>query len=230
VSELHVLRVFVDASGGAGNPLGVFVHGDAVPRHRRQLIAAQLGYSETVFVDDADSGALEIYTPAVSLPFAGHPSVGSAWLLLQSRPREAPPLVLRPPAGEVGVFTEDEMTWVRARGEWAPPMRSIQLASVAELDALAGPPTDDDEVHVWAWEDEPSGRVHVRFFAPGFGIPEDPATGAAAVMLCARLGRVLHITQRGSEIFVRPAREDGWVELGGRVVLDERRELPRSAR
>jgi predicted PhzF superfamily epimerase YddE/YHI9 len=222
--------VFVDASGAAGNPLGVFLDGGAVPRHQRQQLAAQLGYSETVFVDDAGSGALEIYTPAVALPFAGHPSVGSAWLLLQSRSREAPPLALRPPAGEVGVFTEDEMTWIRARGEWAPPMRSIQLTSVAELNALAGPPTDDDEVHVWAWEDEPSGRVHARVFAPGFGIAEDPATGAAAVMLCARLGRELRITQRGSEIFVRPAREDGWVELGGRVVLDERRQLPRSAR
>jgi predicted PhzF superfamily epimerase YddE/YHI9 len=230
MTELHVLRVFVDASGAAGNPLGVFLDGGAVPRNQRQQLAAQLGYSETVYVDDPGSGALEIYTPAVALPFAGHPSVGTAWLLLQSRPSAAPPLVLRPPAGEVGVFSEAGMTWIRARGEWAPPMRSIQLPSVAELDALAAPPTDEGDIHVWAWEDEPSGRVHVRFFAPGFGIAEDPATGAAAVMLCARLGRELRITQRGSEIFVRPAREDGWVELGGRVVLDERRQLPRSAR
>lgn len=230
MTELHVLRVFVDASGAAGNPLGVFLDGAAVPRDQRQPLAAQLGYSETVFVDDADGGALEIYTPAVALPFAGHPSVGTAWLLLQSRPDAASPLVLRPPAGELGVFTEAGMTWVRARGEWAPPMRSIQLQSVADLDALPGPPTDDDVVHVWAWQDEPSGRVHARVFAPGFGIAEDPATGAAAVRLCAQLGRELRITQQGSEIFVRPAQQDGWVELGGRVVLDARRDLSPLAR
>jgi predicted PhzF superfamily epimerase YddE/YHI9 len=78
-------------------------------------------------------------------------------------------------------------------------------------------------VYIWAWRDEPAGVVAARFFAPGFGIPEDPATGAAAVMLCAKLGRELRIEQRGSELFVRPAAQEGWVELGGRVVLDEQR-------
>jgi hypothetical protein len=44
-------------------------------------------------------------------------------------------------------------------------------------------------------------------------------------MLCAKLGRQLLIEQQGSELFVRPAAQEGWVELGGRVVLDERREF-----
>jgi predicted PhzF superfamily epimerase YddE/YHI9 len=223
MAELQVLRVFVDRAGGAGNPLGVFLDGAAVPADQRQRVAARLNYSETVFVDDVAEGAYEIYTPAVWLPFAGHPTVGTAWLLTQAA--GAPPPTLRPPAGEVAVFEEGGMTWIRARGEWAPPMRSVQLDSAAEVEALEGPPTSDAEVHVWAWRDEPAGVVTVRFFAPGFGIPEDPATGAAAVMLCAKLERELRIEQRGSELFVRPAAQEGWVELGGRVVLDERREF-----
>jgi predicted PhzF superfamily epimerase YddE/YHI9 len=223
MAELHVLRVFVDAAGGAGNPLGVFLDGAAVPADQRQLAAARLNYSETVFVDDVAEGAYEIYTPTVSLAFAGHPTVGTAWLLTQAA--GAPPPALRPPAGEVAVFEERGMTWIRARGEWAPPMRSIKLDSAAEVEALEGPPTGDAEVHVWAWRNEPAGVVAARFFAPGFGIPEDPATGAAAVMLCAKLGRELRIEQQGSELFVRPAAQEGWVELGGRVVLDERREF-----
>jgi predicted PhzF superfamily epimerase YddE/YHI9 len=223
MTELHVLRVFVDAGHGAGNPLGVFLDGAAVPADQRQSVAARLNYSETVFVDDVDEGAFEIYTPTVSLPFAGHPTVGTAWLLTQEA--GAPPPVLRPPAGEVTVFEQGGRTWIRARGEWAPPMRSIQLDSAAEVEALDGPPSSDPELHVWAWRDEPAGVVAVRFFAPGFGIPEDPATGAAAVMLCAKLGRQLLIEQQGSELFVRPAAQEGWVELGGRVVLDERREF-----
>ena len=223
MTELHVLRVFVDRAGDAGNQLGVFLDGAAAPARRRQRVAAQLNYAETVFVDDVADGIYEIYTPTMPLPFAGHPTVGTAWLLTQLA--GAPPPVLRPPAGEVAVFEEGGMTWVRARGDWAPPMRSIQLASAAAVEALDGPPTDDAQVYVWGWRDEPAGVVAVRFFAPGFGIPEDPATGSAAVMLCATLGRELRITQQGSELFVRPAAQGGFVELGGRVVLDERREF-----
>jgi predicted PhzF superfamily epimerase YddE/YHI9 len=225
VTELHVLRVFVDAAGQAGNPLGVFLAGAAVPPEHRQRVAAQLNYSETVFVDDVDSGAYEIYTPTVALPFAGHPTVGTAWLLLRTAAPGARAPVLHPPAGEVAVFEAGDMTWIRARGEWAPPMRSIQLESAAAVEALNGPPSGDDDVYVWGWRDEPAGLVAARFFAPGYGIAEDPATGSAAVMLCAQLGRELRVEQRGSEMFVRPATDDGWIELGGRVVLDERREF-----
>jgi predicted PhzF superfamily epimerase YddE/YHI9 len=57
MAELHVLRVFVDVAGGAGNPLGVFLDGGAVPADRRQLVAARLNYSETVFVADVADGA-----------------------------------------------------------------------------------------------------------------------------------------------------------------------------
>jgi len=79
--ELHVLRVFLGDGGTGGNPLGVFLDGGSVPEGRRQDVAADLGFSETVFVDDAARGEIRIYTPAVEIPFAGHPVVGTAWLL-----------------------------------------------------------------------------------------------------------------------------------------------------
>ncbi len=47
---LHVLRVFTAPDGGGGNPLGVFLDGVAIPPERRQAVAAELGFSETVFV------------------------------------------------------------------------------------------------------------------------------------------------------------------------------------
>jgi predicted PhzF superfamily epimerase YddE/YHI9 len=49
-----------------------------------------------VFVDDAERGEMRIFTPAVELPFAGHPVVGTAWLL--ARERDAVPRCARPPA------------------------------------------------------------------------------------------------------------------------------------
>ncbi|HEU4944039.1 MAG TPA: PhzF family phenazine biosynthesis protein, partial [Solirubrobacterales bacterium] len=79
--ELHVLRVFVNEDREWGNALGVFVDGSAVAADERQPIAAELGFSETVFVEGRSEGRMRIYTPRVELPFAGHPTVGTAWLL-----------------------------------------------------------------------------------------------------------------------------------------------------
>ncbi|MYW35170.1 PhzF family phenazine biosynthesis protein, partial [Streptomyces sp. SID2119] len=54
------------------------------------------------------------------------------------------------------------------------------------------------------------------------GIVEDEATGAAALLLSAHLGRALNITQgRGSQILTAPA-PDGTVEVGGRVLMAAR--------
>jgi predicted PhzF superfamily epimerase YddE/YHI9 len=220
--ELHVLRVFCGEGGHGGNPLGVFLNGDAIEQADRQRVAADLGFSETVFVDDAKRGAIRIYTPAVELPFAGHPVVGTAWLLARERePVEA----LRPPAGDVPVRVEKELTYAAGRPEWAPGIGFLQVGSPAEVEALRGPPEGaDPEVGVWAWIDEPAGVVRERVFAPGYGIPEDEATGSAAISLAARLGRDLDIRQgRGSRILAHPI-GDGMVEIAGRVELDEMRE------
>ena len=51
-ATLHVLRVFCAANGTGGNPLGVFADGRDVPESQRQRVAADLGFAETVFIDD----------------------------------------------------------------------------------------------------------------------------------------------------------------------------------
>lgn len=220
--RLHVLKVFIGEDGSGGNPLGVFLDGGAVPEEHRQRIAAELGFSETVFVDDPRTGALRIFTPAAELPFAGHPLVGAAWLLA----REGAEVdTLRPPAGKVSVRRESGMTYITGRPEWAPPFEHVEYGSPAEVDALDGPPDGLGHAGAWAWEDEAAGHVRVRVFAPALGVPEDEATGAHAVRLCARLGRELTIRQGiGSRIEARPL-ADGSVEVGGRVEAVEEREF-----
>ena len=224
MAELHVLRVFVTPEGTGGNPLGVFLDGAAVPEGRRQAIAADLGFSETVFVDDPAAGAVRIFTPAAELPFAGHPLVGTSWLLARERRAVA---ALRPPAGEVPTFLDgDGVTWIRGRAEWAPRMSFRQLADPGQVDALEGAPDGLGFVDCWAWEDEAAGRVRARVFAPAFGIAEDEATGAAAVRLVSRLGRPVTIRQgAGSLLRARPA-PDGTAEVGGEVALDHVRDYP----
>jgi predicted PhzF superfamily epimerase YddE/YHI9 len=151
---------------------------------------------------------VRIFTPAVELPFAGHPLVGTAWLLRH-------PAVLRPPAGEVRAWAEGELTWIRARAEWAQLYDLQQHETPAAVDALAVP-GGDAMIDAWAWEDEPAGRVRARVFPNGIGIDEDEATGAAAIQLAAHLGRDLVIRQGlGSELHARA--EGQTVALGGRV-------------
>jgi predicted PhzF superfamily epimerase YddE/YHI9 len=218
VATLHLLRVFCDEDGSGGNSLGVFLDGRSVASDVRQRVAAELGLSETVFVDDAARGSIRIFTPAVELDFAGHPSVGAAWLLAQHR---APVETLRPPAGDAAVRYEGGAAFVAGRPEWGPPWEFEQLGSEAEVDALNGPPSGHDLIGAWTWLDEEAGTVRARVFGPRIGIAEDEATGSAAVRLCTLIGRPLDIRQgRASRIRARPLR-DGWVEIGGRSVLDE---------
>lgn len=133
MTDYEVLRVFCGPDGGYGNELGVVRAGAALPdRADRQAFARELGFSETVFVDDPERGEIDIYTPTLRLPFAGHPCVGAAWLLGVDR--------LVTAAGEVEVRRDGGLTLVAARPAWAPPRTLRRYASAAEVDALEVPP------------------------------------------------------------------------------------------
>jgi predicted PhzF superfamily epimerase YddE/YHI9 len=219
VPTLHVLRVFVNEDGTWGNRLGVFLDGEQVPEDRRQGTAAHLGFSETVFIDDREEGRLRIYTPSVELPFAGHPSLGAAWLLS----REGVPLrTLRLPAGEVGVRQAGKTTFITAKPEWALPFEYWQMDSPTEVEELDAS-TLSNNTYVWSWLNEATRTVRARSFVPEAGIAEDEATGSAALALCAQLNGPVTIHQgHGSVLLCRP--HNGQVEVGGSVVIDEVRE------
>jgi predicted PhzF superfamily epimerase YddE/YHI9 len=216
---LHVVRVFVGADGRGGNDLGVFLGASEWPAERRQAIALDLGFAETVFVSDCDRGVLRIHTPTVELPLAGHPLVGTAWLLAEVHGGVG---CLRPPAGDVPTWSAGGITWIRADPAWAPPFELRQLPTPADVDAHpgAGP---DEHLQVWSWRDESTGDIRARVFPTAVGITEDEATGSAALRLGARLGRPLTIHQGvGSVLLVEPG-PDGSVAVGGRVEPVERR-------
>lgn len=84
----HILDVFTDTAF-AGNPLAVVVDADGLDTARMQAIAREFNLSETVFVceprDPVNTARLRIFTPARELPFAGHPTVGSAALIAMLR-------------------------------------------------------------------------------------------------------------------------------------------------
>jgi trans-2,3-dihydro-3-hydroxyanthranilate isomerase len=76
--------VFTDAAFG-GNQLAVFPDAREIPEHRLQDVTREFNYSETTFVYPPDNPAhtrrLRIFTPAAEIPFAGHPTVGTAHVL-----------------------------------------------------------------------------------------------------------------------------------------------------
>jgi trans-2,3-dihydro-3-hydroxyanthranilate isomerase len=71
-----------------GNPLAVFTDAEGLPAERMQQLAREMNLSETVFVLPAENGGdarIRIFTPRTELPFAGHPTLGSAYVLCGQR-------------------------------------------------------------------------------------------------------------------------------------------------
>ncbi|HZN83345.1 MAG TPA: PhzF family phenazine biosynthesis protein [Mycobacterium sp.] len=219
--DVTVLRVFTDQDGNFGNPLGVVDASQAEPSER-QRIATQLGYSETIFIDVPRAGAstahARIYTPATELPFAGHPTVGASWWL---RDRGTPVRTLQVPAGIVQVAYEDDLTAVSARSDWAPEFAIYDLDSTDDLFA-ANPDEypDDIQNYLWTWTDRERGAIRSRMFAANLGVPEDEATGAAAVRITDYLSRDLTILQGKGSVIETQWSPEGWVRIAGRVVND----------
>lgn len=259
----YVLRVFTRGEVG-GNHLGVITDTTGLPEGAMQRIAADLAFSETVFIDWRDGGvpSVRIFTPARELPFAGHPLVGAAWVLGMMGPGTVDRV--RCDVGEIPFRTEGDLVWVDT-----PMVDAVRVAPEAEAIAVAA--RLPDPVAAW-WVDMPlpylvmdlglAGAVRmadpdlealeahgagmcyltarsgdgytVRFFAPGAGVPEDPATGSAASALAAvrrfvgeGTGRVS--VDQGDEIGWPSTIELAWDErhasLGGTVRRDEVRVL-----
>lgn len=84
--KYYLLDVFTNEPFG-GNQLAVFMDGNGLSTNQMQAIAKELNLSETVFllspISETSSYKLRIFTPETELPFAGHPTIGTAFLLAE---------------------------------------------------------------------------------------------------------------------------------------------------
>lgn len=103
--------VFTDRQFG-GNPLAVVLNADGLATHEMQLIAAEFNLAEATFVlpprNPLHTAEIRIFTPKAELPFAGHPNVGTAFVLAQAgkvygNPLQGNRLVFEEQAGLVNV-------------------------------------------------------------------------------------------------------------------------------
>jgi len=102
------LDVFTDTRFG-GNPLAVFTDARGLDDAQMQALAAEMNLSETTFIlppqDPANTARVRIFNRTAEMPFAGHPSVGTGWVLSQMGKGDE--LRLEVPAGIVGVTIEN---------------------------------------------------------------------------------------------------------------------------
>ncbi|MEV0935923.1 PhzF family phenazine biosynthesis protein [Streptomyces phaeochromogenes] len=203
----------------SGNPVAVVLDGTDLSDEEMQRLARWTNLSETTFVlpptvPEADY-RLRILTPDGELPFAGHPTLGSAhaWLdgggvprhgdrvvqecaagLVTVRRGEGALAFAAPPRVREGALDEDCLKrivdafgitrdrvlahqWVDNGPGWAV----IQLATAEEVLALEPDLSLIPDAMVGAIGAHPEGSAHrfeMRTFAPGVGVPEDPACGS----------------------------------------------------
>lgn len=125
----------------AGNPLAVFTDARAIDGATMQALAREMNLSETTFVLPPERGGdarVRIFTPGVELPFAGHPTLGTAFVL--GGPLERLELRLELVAGIVRVRLEREAA--RIAFGWMTQPAATPLAvenEAAVLDALGLP-------------------------------------------------------------------------------------------
>ncbi|HXE58209.1 MAG TPA: PhzF family phenazine biosynthesis protein [Gemmatimonadales bacterium] len=236
--------VFTDRVFG-GNQLAVLPDARGLDAPLMQAIAREFNLSETAFVfppdDPRHTRRLRIFTPGGELPFAGHPTVGTAHVLAAigelrlAGPRTdvvfeegvgPVPVSIRTDGGRV---VHCELASARLPAVGPPPPTRARLAAVLGIgpeelapdrDPLAvscGVPflfvavrdaavlarvrldrqrwretlADYWAPHLYVVALDPSrpDRVRARMFAPALGIPEDPATSAAAAALAGYLDR-----------------------------------------
>src|SRR5579864_3713464 len=102
-----------------GNGLAVFPDPGSVDPSQMQKIAREMNLSETTFVTGVDAKGYDvrIFTPSDELPFAGHPTLGTAWVLRRHvRVLESEEITQRSAAGETTVSIDGDRVWLERSG------------------------------------------------------------------------------------------------------------------
>jgi trans-2,3-dihydro-3-hydroxyanthranilate isomerase len=118
----------------AGNQLAVFWNAAALSTQTMQQIAKEINYSETTFILSQSQGGYDvrIFTPEQELPFAGHPTLGTAYVIKQEfLPMPVPQVVLNLKVGQIPVSLDAtaEVLWMQQN----PPTFGTVLPEIAAV-------------------------------------------------------------------------------------------------
>jgi len=161
--RFRLLNVFSESSSLSGNALAVFEDGAGLSDAEMQALALQFNLSETTFIlPSANATArVRIFTPTFEMPFAGHPTLGTAHVV-RALFGGGDRLTLEVPAGVIPVSARGDAWTLRAN---APQARPAEATST-ELAQMLG--VDPDEVRERPmWVDTGSEQLVVRLRDPG---------------------------------------------------------------
>jgi trans-2,3-dihydro-3-hydroxyanthranilate isomerase len=135
--SFRILNVFTEGDNPfSGNPLCVFEDATSLSDQDMQDLARQLNLSETTFVTAGDaevSANVRIFTPNYEMPFAGHPTLGTAYVVRElSGAQDA--VLLRMPAGDIPVRVAGDVWTLQAN---APRSLPVEV-SHSDLTAMIG--------------------------------------------------------------------------------------------
>jgi trans-2,3-dihydro-3-hydroxyanthranilate isomerase len=244
--KFHTLDVFTMRKF-AGNPLAVVLGADALTTEQMQTITREFNLSETTFImvpeDPVNTAKMRIFFPGGEMPFAGHPTIGSAILLAELYQLDEVRFELKAGLTPVKIARAWGLTSATLTAPVVPFEIDVPLPTPNETAAALGLDASDiafdrhaitaleggprfffvpvnsrealakariieptwsnilarmnanasgmkmlDAVYVYTrGGDAAQTSFRSRMFAPGGGIPEDPATGSATVLLAAQL-------------------------------------------
>ncbi|HEY4413160.1 MAG TPA: PhzF family phenazine biosynthesis protein [Gaiellaceae bacterium] len=176
-----VCDVFTDTPL-AGNQLAVFTDAREIPEDRLQKLAREMNFSETTFVypPEADGHVkVRIFTPDRELPFAGHPILGTAFVL--AGPLQLAEIRLETGSGVVPVRLEREGPRIVFGWMQQPPVAWEPFDRVDELLAVLG-------------AERTSLPIELYRQGPGHVLVELPSAGEVAALRpdTGALGRLMH--------------------------------------
>jgi trans-2,3-dihydro-3-hydroxyanthranilate isomerase len=189
-----VADVFTDVPF-AGNQLAVFTDAREIPEARLQPLAREINFSETVFVYPAagDGHArMRIFTPVLELPFAGHPVLGTAFVL--GGPLQLDELWLETGAGVVPIRLERDGSRIVFGWMRQPVVEAEGYEQADELLSLLGVETSGLPVELYR---QGPGHVYIELHSP-----------EAVAALRPNSDALLELSPYGTVCFARDG--EGW--------------------
>ena len=181
--EFFQVDVFAEAPY-RGNPLAVFPDAEDLSPAQMQSIALEMNLSETSFVTSVsnDSYDVRIFTPTDEMRFAGHPTIGTAWVLRRQGLVNEDRLTQRSPVGETTVTFEGDLVWLERQGNVEADLETTDPQSVSLIATSLG--IGPDEVGMEARELGRSGRLRPAFSDGGLRQLMVPIKDADALGRC----------------------------------------------
>ncbi|UPZ13615.1 PhzF family phenazine biosynthesis protein [Flavobacterium humidisoli] len=114
----YIVDVFADKKY-AGNQLAVFMDAENLSTEQMQQMAREINFAESTFVTKLDKtnnkAEIRIFTPAHEMQFAGHPIIGTSWVLMNKIFDNSPnEIKLEVPIGPIAINKSDDLIWLKA--------------------------------------------------------------------------------------------------------------------